>query len=193
MSIPLKRLLRASLTAGLAAACLVCGLGALAWLRVGQTPAPCHAWDVPVDVALVLSGGPDYRRTRRAVALYKSGRAGRLGFSGAGHGGDSAERLAREARRLGVPENNIVVEDRARSTVENFRNSCALAALDNADRIAIVTDQFHAYRAWLTAKRQCANRSFCSAPAPLPLTRERHVSEAQKLWAYQLLRRANWW
>ncbi len=188
-----KRLLWASLVTGLVAACLACGLGALAWYRVGQTPAPCPASEAPADVALVLSGGPDYRRTRRAVALYESGKARRLAFSGAGHGGDSAKRLAREARRLGVPENDIVVEDRARSTVENFRNSCALAALDNAQQIAIVTDQFHAYRAWLTAKRQCVNRNFCSAPAPLPMTHERHVSETKKLWAYQLMGRADWW
>ena len=175
------------------AAALVLGIGVLAWLRVGKIPEPCDKAAQPLDIALVLSGGPDYRRTRRAIDLYNDGAVTRVAFTGAGHGGDSAPRLAREAQLLGVPSRDIVVENRARSTAENFRYSCALPALAKANRVAIVTDQFHAYRAWLTAKRQCADRIFCSAPAPLELTHARHVSEARTLVAYQLLRRATLW
>lgn len=183
----------ASVVATTAAAVVIGGLGVFAWLRVGLVPAPCNEADSPLDIALVLSGGPNYRRTRRAVALYETGAVKRIAFSGAGHGGDSAQRLAREARRLGVPDRDIVIENQARSTAENFRNSCALAALGKASRVAIVTDRFHAYRAWLTAKRQCAGRRFCSAPVALELTHDRHVDETGKLWAYQLLGRAAWW
>lgn len=172
---------------------MICGLGVLAWMRVGLVPAPCSAANSPLDIALVLSGGPNYRRTRQAVALYEAGIVERIVFTGAGHGGDSAQRLARKAQRLGVPEQDMIIENQARSTAENFLNSCALQALDDAHFIAIVTDQFHAYRAWLTARRQCAGRRFCSAPVALALTPDRHVSETEKLWAYQLLGRAAWW
>jgi len=171
---------------------VICGLGVLAWMRVGLVPAPCNAANSPLDIALVLSGGPNYRRTRQAVALYEAGVVERIVFTGAGHGGDSAQRLARKAQRLGVPEQDMIIENQARSTAENFRNSCALPVLDQAHRIAIVTDQFHAYRAWLTAKRQCTGRHFCSAPVALVLTPGRHFREAEKLWAYQLLGRAAW-
>ncbi|MES1951028.1 hypothetical protein S4A8_09225 [Salinisphaera sp. S4-8] len=165
----------------------------LDYVWIGSVPAPCERVKTPATTAIVLSGGPDYRRTRRAVGLFKAGQVDRIVFSGAGHGGDSAVRLAREAARLGVPQNRILVERAARSTYENLANSCALAAVRDARRLAIVTDQHHSYRAYLTARAQCAQPEICSAAAPVPLTAQRRRSEAMKLFAYQLLGRAAWW
>ncbi|MES1925379.1 YdcF family protein [Salinisphaera sp. T31B1] len=182
---------------GLAAGLMVItmlGLALADYLRIGSAPVPC-----PLEprgahtVALVLSGGPAFRRTRHAVALYQGARVTDLLFSGAGHGGDSAPRLAREAVRLGVPSTDIAIEDNARSTAQNFAFSCALPALSEADRVAIVTDRFHAARAYLTAKRQCPRLAFCSAPAAVPMSRDRRLRETYKLFAYQLLGRAAWW
>ncbi|MBS62726.1 YdcF family protein [Salinisphaera sp.] len=143
--------------------------------------------------AIVLSGGPDYRRTKRAVGLYQAEQVDRIVFSGAGHGGDSAVRLAREALRLGVAESDVIVERAARSTYENLANSCELPAVREARRLVIVTDQHHSYRAYLTARAQCQQPEICSAAAPVPLTAKRRRSEAMKLFAYQLLGRAAWW
>lgn len=161
--------------------------------RVGSIPIPCAATMPKPAVALVLSGGPDYRRTRRAVALYEVERVQALAFSGAGSGGDSAVRLAAEARRLGVADDAIIVEHNARSTYQNFRYACALDALAPFAQIAIVSDRFHSYRAWATARRQCAQRTFCSAPLDRPVSAERRLSETRALLAYQLLGRAAWW
>lgn len=178
-------------TALLGAASLRAGID---YWRIGSVPVPCAADHATSDsTALVLSGGPDYRRTRRAVALFEAGNVQRIVFSGAGHGGDSAPRLAREARRLGVPAEHVVVEAEARSTYENFRFSCALPALARAERVAIVTDQHHSYRAFATARAQCAVPRLCSAPVTLATTAERRRSETVKLFAYQLLGRAAWW
>lgn len=189
---------RCTIKPALAAALLLptIGLGTLAAadvLRIGQAPLPCTQHIAPGTTALVLSGAPRYRRTRRAVALYRQGRVARIVFSGAGYGGDSGRRLAREARRLGIPGQHIGVEDRARSTAQNFRYACALESIRTAPRIAIVTDRFHAYRAWATAKRQCHSLTFCSAPVAGSVSLSRRLSEASKLLAYQLLDRAVLW
>ncbi|WP_348765313.1 YdcF family protein [uncultured Salinisphaera sp.] len=156
-------------------------------------PAPCAATQHGDTTAIVLSGGPDYRRTKRAVGLYEAKQVDRIVFSGAGHGGDSAVRLAREAVRLGVAQKDVIVERAARSTYENLANSCALPGVREAARLVIVTDQHHSYRAYLTARAQCRQPEICSAPAPVPLTAQRRRSEAMKLFAYQLLGRAAWW
>ena len=165
----------------------------LDYVWIGSTPAPCDPVKTVNTTAIVLSGGPDYRCTRRAVGLFEAGQVDRIVFSGAGHGGDSAVRLAREAVRLGVPDTNVIVERAARSTYENLANSCALPGVRDAQRLVIVTDQHHSYRAYLTARAQCGQTEICSAPAPVPLTAKRRRSEAMKLFAYQLLGRAAWW
>lgn len=161
--------------------------------RVGRVPAPCRDQQPPGTIGLVLSGAPRLRRTRLAVSWYEQGRIARLVFSGAGHGGDSARHLARSAERLGVSTRNITSETRARSTVENFRYACALPAMHGAARIAIVTDRFHAYRAWQTGRRQCPARQFCTVTVPGDIPSSRRWSETRKLLGYQLLGYARLW
>ncbi len=127
------------------------------------------------------------------MARYRRGRVDKLVFSGAGHGGDSARNLASEARRLGVPRSHIIIEDRARSTAGNFRYACALPAIRTAPRVAIVTDRFHAYRAWATAHTECPDLQFCSAAVAGPVPPSRRFSETARLIAYQMLGRAALW
>lgn len=172
---------------------LLAALAITDYRRVGSAPISCATKMPEPTVALVLSGGPDFRRTRRAVALYDAESVQALAFSGAGSGGDSAVLLAAEARRLGVAEDDLIIEDKARSTYQNFRYACAMDALEPFVRIAIVTDRFHGYRAWATARRQCPQRTLCSAPVELPVSTPRRQSETRALLAYQLLGRAVWW
>ena len=172
---------------------LLAGLAVADYLRIGSIPSPCTSEASSESAAVILSGGPHFRRTRRAVALYHDGLVQKLVFSGAGNGGDSAELLAREAQRLGVADGALIVENRARSTYQNLRYSCALAALNSTDRLAVVTDQFHSYRAWATARTQCPDVALCSVPVPMPTSHDRRLSESRKLFAYQLLGRAAWW
>ncbi|WP_198025031.1 YdcF family protein [Salinisphaera hydrothermalis] len=168
-------------------------LAAVDIFRIGNIPASCAQHAEPQSVALVLSGAPHYRRTRHAVALYRAGRVAQIVFSGAGSGGDSAQLLARQAREMNIPPGHIHVEGRARSTYQNFEYSCVLTPIRTAPRVAIVTDRFHAYRAWATARQQCPTLHFCSAPVDNPVTLSRRFNEASKLLGYQLLGRATLW
>lgn len=171
----------------------IVGLAFADFVRIGRTPRPCAERTVADTIALVLSGAPHYRRTRHAVALYRQQRIDRIAFSGAGSGGDSAHNLAREARRLGVPDAAILIDEQARSTAQNFQYTCRLSGLRKAHRIAIVTDRFHAYRAWTTAKAECPNIRFCSAAVAGPVPMRRRLNETGKLLIYQLLGHAALW
>lgn len=168
-------------------------LAAVDLFRIGSIPTPCAGGTFPQSTALVLSGAPHYRRTRHAVELYRAGRVAQIVFSGAGHGGDSARLLAQQAHRMHIPRALIHVEGKARSTLQNFEYACVLTPVRTAPRVAIVTDRFHAYRAWATARQQCPTLRFCSAPVDGPITLSRRFNEAGKLLAYQLLGRATLW
>src|SRR5260370_14591756 len=82
------------------------------------------------DVIVAISGdsGP---RTETAVDLWKRGYAPMLLFSGAALDPDSvssAELMKRDAIRLGVPAEAILVEPAAASTEENARFTAQLIA-----------------------------------------------------------------
>ena len=72
-----------------------------------------------------------------------------------------APEIRRQLILRGVPAERILVEDRARDTIENFRNSAALlcgalgAETDDilSRRTAVVTNRFHLHRAQLIARR----------------------------------------
>lgn len=101
------------------------------------------------DVALVLGGDPG-TRTQRAVELFHAGRVQRLLFSGAGHGGDDAEVLAEQAVAAGVPRSRIILEPRARSTIQNLVFSARILQRLGAGRVVIVTHSSHVGRVlWL--------------------------------------------
>lgn len=104
------------------------------------------------DVALVLSGDVENRRTLRAVALVKTGSVSRILISGAGAGGDSAVYLAAVAVNAGVSPGSIVVEGWARSTFENIVYSAPILETLGARRVVLVTSRRHARRAALIAE-----------------------------------------
>ncbi|MCB9681111.1 MAG: YdcF family protein [Alphaproteobacteria bacterium] len=83
-------------------------------------------------------------RVRAGAALVVDGHAGRLLVTGGRGDGPVAEAVAaaRLARDLGVAD--VVVEDRSTSTEENAVFGMALAP---ADRVIVVTDTFHLWRA----------------------------------------------
>ena len=64
----------------------------------------------------------------------------------------------------GIDESRIVLEDRSSDTSENLKN--CLALLPSADaKVAIVTNNFHMYRA-LGIARSCGYKNVCGVPAP---------------------------
>ncbi|MDG4648781.1 YdcF family protein [Roseibacterium sp. SDUM158017] len=88
------------------------------------------------------------RRARACAGLHAAGAAPVVVFTGYGNARYSAaEAMADVARAAGVPEAAILVEPRARSTIQNA--AFGLAALGRgADRVIVVSDPFHLPRAW---------------------------------------------
>lgn len=112
--------------------------------------------DGPYD-AIVVAGcrvDPDgrpslalQRRTRHAAALWDSGVAPRIVFTG-GVGDfppSEARAAATYAEGLGVPSTVMFLEDRSTSTEENARFAAELLGADA--RIVVVTDTYHVFRA----------------------------------------------
>ena len=116
------------------------------------------------DAALVLGfaladdGTPRAQllgRIDHAVELYQRGIVPRLVLSGgAGKSGHTEASVMRDlALARGVPRDALVLDEAARSTVENF--ACSRPLLDQlgAHRVLVVTEPWHMTRAMLLARR----------------------------------------
>ena len=106
---------------------------------------------VKSDVIVAVSGdtGP---RTATAVRLWKDGFAPLLMFSGASLDPDSvssAELMKREAMKLGVPENAIIVEPLSATTEENAKRTAELMSERGLHTAILVTSPYHQRRAAL--------------------------------------------
>lgn len=76
------------------------------------------------------------------------------GGQGPGEDITEAEAMRRMLTEWGIEEHRIIKEDTSTSTAENFDNSTAiLRELGISENIAIVTSEYHQYRASLYAKR----------------------------------------
>ena len=100
------------------------------------------------------------RRTRRGVALYRQGYVPRLLLTGGGvlaRVRPEAKRLAEIARELGVPDVDLLVEDRSSNTFQNVQCSRALleehGLLDKLGTVLLVSSEWHMRRVLLTMKR----------------------------------------
>jgi uncharacterized SAM-binding protein YcdF (DUF218 family) len=144
---------------------------------VGSLAAIGHALAVEdplprADVIVAVSGdnGP---RTETAVALWKRGYAPLLLFSGAALDPDSVssgELMKRDAVRLGVPAEAILVEPASATTEENARLVARLMG-DRGLRTAIlVTSPYHQRRASVLFSRAFAlvGLAFTNYPARDP-------------------------
>lgn len=101
----------------------------------------------------MLSGDVDYLRIRHAAALQRSGAVRYLLVTGAGVGGDSAHEMAKQASRLGVPEDAIAVEEHSTTTRENVLNAAPIVRARRWKRVALVTSASHMGRALRAARR----------------------------------------
>ncbi|RLK58855.1 YdcF family protein [Actinokineospora cianjurensis] len=64
-----------------------------------------------------------------------------------------AEAMAEYLRGQGVPDERILVEDKATSTEENLRNSMALLAGGDTGTVVAVTNNYHVFRTAVLARR----------------------------------------
>jgi uncharacterized SAM-binding protein YcdF (DUF218 family) len=118
---------------------------------IGSRPAPGAEHDaiVVLGCRVMPSGAASPALARRAVhaaELWREGRAPLLVVTGGvgDHPPSEARAAAEIARRRGVPEHAIVLEEASTSTEENARFARALVG---ARRVLLVTDGFHALRA----------------------------------------------
>ena len=110
---------------------------------------------IPVAVVLgteVLEGGRPSRtleaRVRHAVRMYAGGEVDRLVVTGGlgKHPPAEAEVMARILREEGVPEEAVLVEDKAESTWDSARFLVGVLAEKGVREVLVVTDPLHCVR-----------------------------------------------
>lgn len=162
----------------------------------------------PADVILVLGASvwADERpspillsRIQAGVALYQQGYAPRIIVSG-GLGKlppSEAEAMRRVAVGMGVPPEDILMEDQSHSTLDNIRNSAQIMAAHGWRSVLVVTDPYHEFRAC----RIAADAGLEAYPAPvadspgwtIPALRAFYtIREAFAVIAYEILRVGRW-
>jgi len=149
---------------------LVCGLGALG--LVGLLKLYVLTFVQPpvtgqIAGVVVLSAGPindtkDGRtsvRTRVGVQLYNrlraEGQTPKLVLAGGQEHYEwrpKAVGMAEIAREMGVPDADILIEGRSRSTLQNAMFSYGLLNKAPEQAVAIITDRFHLPRSWASFK-----------------------------------------
>jgi len=162
----------------------------------------------PADAILVLGASvwPDERpspillsRIQAGVALYKQGYAPRIIVSG-GLGKlppSEAEVMRRTAVGMGVPPEDVLLEDRSHSTVDNIRNGRDIMAAHGWRSVLLVSDPYHMFRAC----RIAADEGLEAHPVPvmdspgwtLPRLRALYTfRETLAVMAYEILRVGRW-
>jgi uncharacterized SAM-binding protein YcdF (DUF218 family) len=138
------------------AAFVVMTLSMLAWTFLWPEPdvralqpadaIVCMGGSMSADGALAAS---TLTRVERCVQLFEAGLAPVIIFSGGiarPTGPSAGSQMGRFAVTLGVPQDAVIAEGLAQSTLQNALFSLPL--IPNADRIIIVTEAFHLPRSW---------------------------------------------
>jgi uncharacterized SAM-binding protein YcdF (DUF218 family) len=123
-----------------ARALVVLGGGVRDVFRTGIEPEPSA-----ISLERVVKGVTCYRTLHIPMILV--GGSGDLSKTGA----READAMARAARDLGVPEQDIVIENTARNTLESAR---AVKKMINGNRIMLISSAFHLKRAAALFKKQ---------------------------------------
>ena len=94
-------------------------------------------------------------RINRGIQIYHRNPGSKLIMSG-GQGSDEeipeSHAMAKYAEEQGVPQSDIIIEDKSKTTNENLRFSHNLMKPDST--FCLVTSSYHVYRALVLAKRQ---------------------------------------
>ena len=166
--------------------------------------SPLQKWEIlcgeirdegaSAEVALLLGTAPSRAtvRARAAAELYRAGRVRYIVASGGvrwdcdGEQLSEAELMARVLREQGVPEDAILIDNEARTTVENML--CGALVIQRAlrfsrvERVIIVTTVEHMRRSLALAKAYLPRRVEISAyPALYPDSREKWLADAESI------------
>ena len=158
---------------------ILLGANYLAW-SIYTYPGKANA--VPADAAVVLGAAawgerpsPVFReRLNYALELYRTGQVRKLIFTGGqADTSEPAEAVVAQqyAFERGIPEADILIETRSRSTRENLYYAQQVALKHGLTRLLIVSDPLHLKRAVLIAQ----DLGMDAHPAPTPTTRYRSL------------------
>ncbi len=116
--------------------------------------------------AIVVMGAAQYRgrpspvlraRLEHAVQLYAQGLAPRVVLTGGMAEGDTASEAAVSRAYMlqaGVPDSAILLENEGRTTHQSLRAVAQLLEARGLERVILVSDPFHLFRASLVARRE---------------------------------------
>ena len=133
------------------------------------------------------------RRMDKGIDYYNNNNKALIVLSG-GQGSQEdiseAQAMYNYMTEKGIPAKNIIIEDKATSTYENFKYSKEILdkKLGNDYRVVYITNNFHAYRAGRLARLNGLNvRSYSASPAPMSLLPcyLREVLAVLKLWIFK--------
>ena len=136
--------------------------------------------------AQVLSGGRPSRtleaRVRHAAQLYKEGKVGLVVPTGGlgEHPPSEAEVMARILVGVGVPESDVLLEDRARNTWDSARLVAGMAGKLGVRSVVVVTDPLHCVRA-VAAFRQAGLMAWAEPVYSSPMWRGKWLRRGQLL------------
>lgn len=139
--------------------------------------------NIKADAAIVLGAAvwgnqpsPVFReRINHAIALYKQGYIHTIIFTGGvGESNEPAESIVAKNYALAqaIPEDDILIETRSRTTNQNLRNARDLALSKKLNKFLIVSDPLHMKRSVLMAR----DLEIDAYPSPTPTTRYRSMS-----------------
>lgn len=139
------------------------------------------------DAIIAVSGGDTSARTQEAIELYKAGWAPKLIFSGAAldpTAPSNALVMKREALEQGIPTEDVLIEEDARTTYENASMTKSLANAGSFDDVILVTSAYHQRRASLEF-----NKEFKDS-----ITVRNHPVASDKQWQFLWwLTPGGWW
>ncbi|MFA4966610.1 MAG: YdcF family protein [Candidatus Margulisiibacteriota bacterium] len=107
------------------------------------------------DVILVLAGDSNGERVEGAANLFKLGYAPKILMSGgpAVWNLTYAQNMREEARLLGIPDKDILIQDRSKSTYEDIKFSFRILKKINAKSVILVSSPYHMRRAVSLARK----------------------------------------
>lgn len=112
------------------------------------------------------------RRLDRALDYYRTHPTNRIivsGGQGTGEEVSEAEAMAEYLKKRGVPERDIFLEDASVSTYENLVNSKKIIGEMRGQKIGIVTNNFHIYRAMKLAENVGYGKVYGLAASTKPI------------------------
>ena len=108
--------------------------------------------------AIILLEGDGFDRFRKAVSLYKQGQAPKIVFSGNitdyDYGSYPFEEVLPRMLEAGVPEEDIIHEDKSLNTREQAVEVVRMAQERGWKKLILVASHEHQYRAYLTFLRE---------------------------------------